>query len=107
DGKIRFVEADALTPDDTRGFAAEIMNEKEFAAFEERGDADLAYGVAGLGRFRVNILRQRGSVGIVMRHVKGKILEFAELNLPPALVRVAEMHRGLVLVTGTTGSGKS
>ena len=107
DGKIRFIEAEALTPDETRGFAAEIMTEKEFAAFDERGDADLAYGVAGLGRFRVNILKQRGSVGIVMRHVKGKILEFAELNLPPAMARIADMQRGLILVTGTTGSGKS
>lgn len=83
DGKIRFLESENLTPADTQAFAAEIMNEKELAAFEDKGDADLAYGVAGLGRFRVNILRQRGSVGIVMRHVKGKILDFTELNLPP------------------------
>jgi twitching motility protein PilT len=107
DGNIRFIEADALTPSDTHGFAAEIMKERELAAFEEKGDADLAYGVAGLGRFRVNVLKQRGSVGIVMRHVKGKILEFSELNLPPAITKIAEMHRGLILVTGTTGSGKS
>ncbi|MBX3177582.1 MAG: type IV pilus twitching motility protein PilT [Candidatus Hydrogenedentes bacterium] len=107
DGKIRFIEAEPITPDLTQGYAAEIMNERELAAFEEKGDADLAYGVAGLGRFRVNVLKQRGSVGVVMRHVKGKILDFTELNLPPAMTKVAEMHRGLVLVTGTTGSGKS
>ncbi|MBL7646552.1 MAG: type IV pilus twitching motility protein PilT [Candidatus Hydrogenedentes bacterium] len=107
DGKIRFLETEPLTPSDTLEFATEIMNEKELAAFHDKGDADLAYGVAGLGRFRVNVLKQRGSVGIVMRHVKGKILEFTELNLPPALTKIAELHRGLVLVTGTTGSGKS
>ncbi len=107
DGKIRFLETEPLTPADTLEFAAEIMSEKELAAFHDKGDADLAYGVAGLGRFRVNVLRQRGSIGIVMRHVKGKILEFTELNLPPALNKIAELHRGLVLVTGTTGSGKS
>jgi twitching motility protein PilT len=107
DGKIRFLETEALTPSDTLEFATEIMNEKELAAFQDKGDADLAYGVAGLGRFRVNVLKQRGSVGIVMRHVKGKILEFTDLNLPPALNKVSELHRGLVLVTGTTGSGKS
>lgn len=107
DGKIRFVEAEALTPSDTHEFASEIMNEKEMAVFEEKRDADLAYGVPGLGRFRVNVLKQRGSVGIVMRHVKGKILDFPELNLPSAMTRIAEMQRGLILVTGTTGSGKS
>jgi len=107
DGKIRFLETEPLAPSDTLEFATEIMSEKELAAFQEKGDADLAYGVAGLGRFRVNVLKQRGSVGIVMRHVKGKILEFTELNLPPALNKIAELHRGLVLVTGTTGSGKS
>jgi len=107
DGKIRFIEAEAITPPDTLEFATEIMNEKELAAFQDKGDADLAYGVAGLGRFRVNVLKQRGSIGIVMRHVKGKILPFSELNLPAAMTRIAEMQRGLVLVTGTTGSGKS
>lgn len=107
DGKIRFLETEALTPSDTLEFATEIMNEKELEAYQEKGDADLAYGVAGLGRFRVNVLKQRGSVGIVMRHVKGKILEFTELNLPSAMTKIAELHRGLVLVTGTTGSGKS
>lgn len=107
DGKIRFIESENLSPAETHEMAAEMMTEKEFEAFVEKGDADLAYGVAGLGRFRVNCLMQRGSVGIVMRHVKGKILDFSELNLPAAMTEVADMHRGLVLVTGTTGSGKS
>jgi twitching motility protein PilT len=107
DGKIRFLDSDDLTPPDTHDMACEIMNEKELEVFLETGDADLAYGVPGLGRFRVNCMMQRGSTGIVMRHVKGKILNFSDLNLPPAMQQVAELHRGLVLVTGTTGSGKS
>ena len=107
DGKIRFIDSDDLTPQDTHDMAAEMMSEKEMEAFVETGDADLAYGVPGLGRFRVNCMMQRGSAGIVMRHVKGKILNFEELNLPDAMNKVADLHRGLVLVTGTTGSGKS
>jgi twitching motility protein PilT len=107
DGKIRFIESDNLTPSDTHEMAAEMMTEKEMEAFEETGDADLAYGVSGLGRFRVNCMMQRGSAGVVMRHVKGKILNFNDLNLPPAMSQIADMHRGLILVTGTTGSGKS
>jgi twitching motility protein PilT len=83
------------------------MSPERKKIFLEKGDADLAHSVPGLGRFRVNCMLQRGSVGIVMRHVKGKILDFASLNLPPAMESVCRIARGLVLVTGTTGSGKS
>jgi twitching motility protein PilT len=107
DGAIRFVDTAELSPDDTEGFLDELMNEGQRAKFNELGDADLAYGVPGLGRFRVNVLRQRGSVGIVMRHVRGKILDFSTLHLPDSLTKIADMTRGLVLITGTTGSGKS
>lgn len=107
DGEIRFIDAEPLHPGDLDVYANEVMNERQREKFAETGDMDLSYGVSGIGRFRVNILRQRGSTGIVMRHVKGKILDFTTLNLPPALEKVADMPRGLVLVTGTTGSGKS
>ncbi len=107
DGEIRFVQAENLTPADTMAFLDEIMNDRQKEAFLNSGDADLAHSVPGLGRFRVNVLRQRGSVGIIMRHVRGKILDFATLNLPPAMNRIADLPRGLVLITGTTGSGKS
>jgi twitching motility protein PilT len=83
------------------------MDEQQKERFLRTGDADLAYGISGLGRFRVNVLRQRGSVGIVMRHVRGKILNFSDLHLPPAMEKIADLPRGLVLITGTTGSGKS
>ncbi|HPO12536.1 MAG TPA: type IV pilus twitching motility protein PilT [Candidatus Hydrogenedentes bacterium] len=107
DGEIRFVETEALTPSDTMSFLDEIMDERQKQLFLEHGDADLAHSVSGLGRFRVNVLRQRGSVGIIMRHVRGKILDFAALNLPAAMNKIADIPRGLILITGTTGSGKS
>lgn len=107
DGAIRFLEADALTPGDTLAYLDDIMSDAQKERYLVQGDADLAHSVSGLGRFRVNVLRQRGSVGIIMRHVRGKILDFETLHLPRALAAIADMPRGLVLVTGTTGSGKS
>jgi twitching motility protein PilT len=107
DGDIRFINTETLSPAETDEFCQEILTERQYKEFLDQGDADVAHGVPGLGRFRVNVMRQRGSVGIVMRHVKGKILDFSTLNLPPAMEKIASLHRGLVLVTGTTGSGKS
>ncbi len=107
DGIIRFVGEEALGPDDTMAFLDDLLTPERKARFLETGDADLAHSVAGLGRFRVNCLLQRGSVGIILRHVKAKILNFEELNLPPVMEKIAQIPRGLVLVTGTTGSGKS
>jgi twitching motility protein PilT len=107
DGDIRFIGEENVTPSDNEHYLKEILSPKQQDLFENSGDFDLAYSVPGLGRFRVNCLRQRGSIGIIMRHVKGKILSFEQLNLPPAMETIAEMRRGLVLITGTTGSGKS
>ncbi len=107
DGDIRFMGEDKLSPDDTLVFLDDIMDEGQKERFLKTGDADLALSVSGLGRFRVNALRQRGSVGIILRHVRGKILDFTSLHLPPAMENISEMRRGLVLITGTTGSGKS
>jgi twitching motility protein PilT len=107
DGTVRFLKGEDLTPRDTYGFLDEILNPEQKERFLKTGDADLALGISGLGRFRVNVLRQRGSVGIVMRHVRSKILDFESLNLPPSMESISQMKRGLVLVTGTTGSGKS
>ena len=107
DGQIRFIGENKLVPADTIDFLDDFMDAEEKAVFLKNGDADLAMSVPGLGRFRVNVLKQRGSVGIIMRHVKGKILSFEELNLPPVLKEISDLRRGLVLVTGTTGSGKS
>jgi len=107
DGEMRFIQGDPLTSDDTLRYARDLMTDRQYEAFMDRGDADLAYGVPGVGRFRVNVFKQRGSTGIVMRHVKGVILDFESLNLPTVMNRIADLPRGLVLITGTTGSGKS
>lgn len=107
DGEIRFIQADPLSPADTQNFVEEMLNQKQKDIFYETGDFDLAYSVSGLGRFRVNLMKQRGSISIVMRHVKGKILDFNSLNLPPVMEKIANFPRGLILITGTTGSGKS
>ncbi len=107
DGVIRFVGDAQLNPDDTLRFAKEMLSEKQYAVFHETGDMDAAHSVPGLGRFRVNFLMQRSSCGIVMRHVKAKIFNFDELNLPVGVEKASNLPRGLVLVTGTTGSGKS
>jgi len=107
DGTIRFVGDEALTPKDNEDFLDEFMTEKDKEKFYETGDADQALSIPGLGRFRVNVMRQRSSIGIVMRHVKAKIPDFEELNLPGTIEKLTQLHRGLVLITGTTGSGKS
>lgn len=83
------------------------MSDEQRHTFMRSGDADLALSMPGLGRFRVNCLRQRGSVGIILRIVKSKILDFEQLHLPANLEVLSEYRRGLVLITGTTGSGKS
>ncbi len=107
DGVIRFLKGETLTPRDTMDCIDEILNTEQKERFMKTGDFDVALSISGLGRFRVNVLRQRGSIGIVMRHVRGKILDLNSLHLPEALEKITQMRRGLILVTGTTGSGKS
>ncbi|AJF05762.1 type IV pilus twitching motility protein PilT [Geoalkalibacter subterraneus] len=84
-----------------------VMNASQKAHFEEVHEVDLAYGVPGLGRFRVNVFRQRGSVSMVFRVIPFKVQNLDELQLPGVLKKIGEEQRGLVLVTGATGSGKS
>jgi twitching motility protein PilT len=98
-----------LGPEDVVRFCDELLAGQDIKRreFEETGETDLSYTKAGLGRFRVNIFRQRGSISIVMRVVPFRVRSVAELELPPAVSRLAAEERGIVLVTGTTGSGKS
>ncbi len=96
-----------LSPADTERFAEEMMDERSTKSFADTNEADFAYSVSGLGRFRTNVFRQRGSVGLVLRLVGHGSPRFEELNLPPAVRKLSEEHRGLVLVTGPTGSGKT
>jgi len=98
---------DRLTPDEVAKTAMRVMNEAQKEQFKERKQVDMAYSVPGLGRFRVNIFQQRGAVGIVLRVIPIKIMTFEELNLPTVLQKISSEMRGLVLVTGVTGSGKS
>jgi twitching motility protein PilT len=98
-----------LTAQDTRGISDDMMagNEHPLRKLQEDGAADLSYGVSGVGRFRVNVFRQRGSCAIVMRVIPDVIPGFEELHLPRQLKEIAWLKNGIVLVTGPTGSGKS
>jgi twitching motility protein PilT len=107
-GKLVAMTKQALTPEQTRAIAMRlILNEKVRERIDQITDYDCSWGAPGIGRFRVNILRQRSSFMIVMRVIPFKVPGTAELNLPPALERISEAERGMVLVTGVTGSGKS
>src|SRR5688572_26038504 len=96
-----------LPPEEVARMAFGIMNEFQKEKFKASNEVDLAYGVPGLGRFRVNVFQQRGTIGAVLRVIPFKIMSIKELLLPPVLEKIALEERGLVLVTGTTGSGKS
>jgi twitching motility protein PilT len=96
-----------LTHEDTLAMAASIMPAPIRERYKEAQEVDLAYSVPGLGRFRCSVFQQRGTVGLVLRMVPPYIRSIEELSLPPVLKKIASEERGLVLVTGTTGSGKS
>jgi twitching motility protein PilT len=96
-----------LPPEEVARMAFGIMNDYQKEKFKTTNEVDLAYGVPGLGRFRVNVFQQRGTLGVVLRVIPFKIQSIEQLMLPKVLEKVAGEQRGLVLVTGTTGSGKS
>jgi twitching motility protein PilT len=96
-----------ITPEEMLSMAFSMMTNRQKQKFKETAELDMAYGVAGLGRFRVNVFQQRGNVGMVLRVIPTKIRTLEELELPRILATVCEEQRGLVLTTGTTGSGKS
>src|SRR5215216_7537345 len=101
------VEAQRLSAEDTLNMAFSIMNNRQKQRFGESSEIDIAYGVSGLGRFRCNIFQQRGTVGMVLRVIPTTVRTTEELRLPTVIEKIAEENRGLVLVTGSTGSGKS
>jgi twitching motility protein PilT len=96
-----------LDRNDTESMAGELLTPENQEKFRRAQEVDLAYSVPGLGRFRCNVFQQRGTIGMVLRVIPHKIRTIEELGLPPVLKTIAEEARGLVLVTGTTGSGKS
>ena len=107
DGEWRPTEHDPLTPNLTRRLMYSMMDEKKQRNFEEGKDLDFSFALSGYGRFRVNAFFQRGSVGGVLRTISEEILGFERMGLPQEVADVARQPRGLVLVTGPTGSGKS
>ena len=104
---IPLAELTRLTQEDTIAMAFSIMSGRQKQKFKDHFEIDIAYSVPGLGRFRVNVFQQRGTVGMVLRVIPAKILTFKELLLPPVIETISNEVRGLILVTGTTGSGKS
>jgi twitching motility protein PilT len=100
-------DARRLPPEEIARMGFGIMNEYQKEKFKQTSEVDLAYGVPGLGRFRVNVFQQRGTIGVVLRVIPFKIQTIEQLMLPKVLEKIAAEQRGLVLVTGTTGSGKS
>lgn len=107
-GELRpLTGAPKLTQDETLEMAFSMMSNRQKQHFKDVFEVDIGYGVAGLGRFRVNIFQQRNSIGIVARVISDTVQNFAELGLPPILNSISAEMRGLILVTGTTGSGKS
>src|SRR5881628_2021656 len=96
-----------VTPEEMLSMAFSMMTNRQKQKFKEAAELDMAYGVAGLGRFRVNVFQQRGNVGVVLRVIPTKIRALEELYLPKVIEHICEEARGLVLVTGVTGSGKS
>ncbi len=107
DGVIIDTDFPQVSVADAQNIAYSLMSEEQKRKFEQNPEADLAIGIKNVGRFRVNVYKQRGTVGLVFRYVRHPDMTFEELNLPPAVKKLAEMPRGLILVTGTTGSGKS
>jgi twitching motility protein PilT len=107
-GELRpIVDSARLSQEDTLDMAFSMMSNRQKQRFKEVSEVDIGYGVSGLGRFRANIFQQRGTVGIVIRVIPDRTRTITELSLPPVIEKVADEQRGLILVTGTTGSGKS
>lgn len=100
-------DAPRLKQEDTLDMAFAIMSNRQKQRFKEVSEVDIGYGVSGLGRFRANIFQQRGTVSIVLRVIPDQTRNVSQLGLPPVIDRIAEERRGLILVTGATGSGKS
>ena len=107
-GELRpVVDGSRLAPEDTLDMAFSMMSNRQKQRFKEANEVDIGYGVQGLGRFRANIFQQRGTVSIVLRVIPDGTRSTAELGMPPIIDKIADEQRGLILVTGATGSGKS
>jgi twitching motility protein PilT len=106
-GHLRRLDTGDLQPTDTKQLVYSVLTDAQKKRFEESNELDFSFGIRGLARFRCNVFNQRGAVGAVYRVIPEKIRSLQDLNLPPVLGTLAERPRGLVLITGPTGSGKS
>jgi twitching motility protein PilT len=107
DGHLRRLDMPDLTAEVLKALAYSVLTDAQKKKFEETWELDMAFGLRNVGRFRCNVFNQKGAVGAVFRLIPEKIRSLEELNLPPVLAELADRPRGLVLVTGPTGSGKS
>jgi twitching motility protein PilT len=106
-GILEQIETDPMSVDAMQSVISQILTEDQQQKFHKRNEMDLALSVAKLGRFRINLFRQRGTSGMALRAVNTKIPSFEELHLTDSIKKLAEERRGLIIITGTTGSGKS
>ncbi|TGE34210.1 type IV pilus twitching motility protein PilT [Desulfosporosinus sp. Sb-LF] len=107
DGSLVQIGSEKISQADLEAFGRSLMNEQQAQRFAENGELDLSYSLPGVGRYRVNAFRQRGSISVVIRLIPFVIPSPENLGLPPVSIELARLHKGLVLVTGPTGSGKS
>jgi twitching motility protein PilT len=107
DGSIVQTNLEKLTPDLCQRLIYSLLSDTQKSRFESESELDLSFGIKGLGRIRMNVFRQRGSVGASLRAIPSRFMSFDELGLPPAIHEIMRVPRGLVLVTGPTGTGKS
>jgi twitching motility protein PilT len=106
-GELERLNEPVLTPSETKALVYSVLTDTQKKRFEESNELDFSFGIRGMARFRCNVFNQRGAVGAVYRLIPEKIRAFGELGLPAVLATLADRPRGLVLVTGPTGSGKS
>ena len=107
DGALRPLDMPPMTPSETKQLAYSVLTDAQKHRFEEQLELDFSFGIKGLARFRGNIFNQRGATGAVFRMIPYEIRTFQQLSLPPIVAKMCEKPRGLILVTGPTGSGKS
>ncbi|MCB4790756.1 MAG: type IV pilus twitching motility protein PilT [Elusimicrobia bacterium] len=107
DGEMVSTDFDKLTPDVCQKLVYSLLTDTQKEKFEANNELDLSFGIKGVGRVRMNVFRQRGSVSAALRSIPTKILTFDDLNLPPVVYTLMKLKKGLVLITGATGSGKS
>ncbi len=107
DGRLQRLQHDMLTSEMTKKLAYSMLNEKQKTKFEQNNELDFSFGIESMSRFRANMFMQRGNIAVALRQIPYKIRTFEELGLPKVMQEFSNLPRGLVLVTGPTGSGKS